>query len=93
MKKLAARLQQNAQIGFENILYELKSILETYLDKLNEEAPAEADPENVAEIARLLARTVEYKHEQLLKLSAEVNAYGLVVKLQGGRQSGGKANE
>ena len=72
-KDVTAALLSSAQIGFENILYELKSILETYLDKLNEDDTPE--PGKVTETVRLLARTVEYKHEQLLGLAAHCDAY------------------
>lgn len=72
-KDVTAALLASAQTGFENILYELKSILETYLEKLNEDATPE--PDKVTETVRLLARTVEYKHEQLLNLAAHCDAY------------------
>ena len=72
-KDVTAALLSSAQVGFENILFELKSILETYLDKLNEDDTPE--PDKVTETARLLARTVEYKHEQLLALAAHCDAY------------------
>ena len=76
-KELATNLQSNALIGFEIVLLELKSILETYLDKLNEDG--HPDPTETAETVRLLARTMEYKHEQILKLATEVNAYWTIV--------------
>ncbi len=72
-KELATRLQANQQIGFENILFELKSILETYLDKLNEDD--HPNPKNVTNTVRLLAHTVQYKHEQMIALNAEIGAY------------------
>lgn len=80
-KELATKLQANQQIGFENILFELKSVLETYLDKLNEDDPPE--PEKVTETVRLLARTVEWKHEQMIALNAEIHAYWGIVNRVG----------
>ena len=75
-KELATRLQ-NQQIGFENILFELKSILETYLDKLNEDDHPE--PEYVTNTVRLLAQTVQLKNEQMIALNAEIGTYRYIV--------------
>ena len=81
-KELAAALLSSAQIGFDNILFELKDILRIYRDRL-EDMDYKAANEAVEE-ARLLARTVEYKQDQLSKLNSEIEAYWRIVLHQGG---------
>ena len=76
-KLLATRLHASAEVRLENILFEVKSILETYLDKLNEDDTPE--PDKVTETVRLLVHTVKYKHEQMIALNAEIAAYWHIV--------------
>lgn len=84
-KELAAALLSSAQIGFDNILFELKDILRIYRDRL-EDMDYKAANEAVEE-ARLLARTVEYKQDQLSKLNSEIEAYWRIVLHQGGKHA------
>lgn len=72
-KDVTAALLSWAQACFDSILYELKDILRMYRDKLEDMTSADAGA--AVETARQLARTVEYKHEQLLKLAAHCDAY------------------
>lgn len=77
-KELATNLQAQALTEFYRDLYELKSILETYLDKLNEDE--HPYPEEATKTVGLLVQTVKYKHEQLIKLDSEIEAYWRIVK-------------
>lgn len=74
--ELATMAQSNAQIGFDNRRLELLDILQMYHDRLDD---SDASPEELVEEVRLLTRTVEYKHEQLLKLATEINANWRIV--------------
>lgn len=74
--ELATMAQSNAQIGFDNRMLELLDILQMYHDRLDDN---DAAPEELVKNVRLLTRTVEYKHEQLLKLATEINANRRIV--------------